>query len=233
MASTRFPGKMLADRTGTPLIVHCALNARRASTLDHVCIASDSDEIAAAAQRYGVEHFMTRGDHPNGTSRIAEVAPLLKADIIVNVQGDEPELPPEVIDAAVQALQNDPDAIVATAASPLVDQTLLGDPTVVKVVLDSNRRAMYFSRSAIPNDRDGDGPAHALRHIGLYVYRPAALVDYVALGEGQLERTEQLEQLRLLEHGRPIAVALVAQSHGGIDTPEQYEDWVARTTDSC
>ena len=233
MASTRFPGKMLADRTGTPLIVHCALNARKAGTLDHVCIASDSDEIKSAAEANGIEHFMTRSDHPNGTSRIAEIAPLLHADIIVNVQGDEPDLPPAVIDAAVNALQGDDEAVVATAAARLGDESLLQDPAVVKVVLDRRGRAMYFSRAAIGHNRDGDGPGRALRHVGIYVYRPGALADYAALDEGTLERSERLEQLRLLEHGRVIAVAVVEASHGGIDTPEQYADWVARTTDSC
>lgn len=227
LASTRFPGKMLADETGTPLIVHCAQNAARAGSVDHVCIASDSAAIASAASAAGVEHHMTRAHHVNGTSRIAEIASSLEADIIVNVQGDEPELPPEVIDAAVAALQRDSTVGVATAASAIHDAAQIDDPSIVKVVLDAQQRAIYFSRSGVPFDRDATGVTH-LRHVGLYAYTPEALLDYVQLPEGVLEVAERLEQLRLLEHGRPIAVALVDATHEGIDTPRQYAAWVAR-----
>ena len=232
MESARFPGKMLAAESGMPLIVHCVRNAARATLVDAVCIASDSAAIEASALEHGIDHHMTRPDHANGTSRIAEIAADLDADIIVNVQGDEPELEPEVIDAAIDALLADNTAAVATAASPITDPAELTDPNVVKVVLDSNGRALYFSRAAIGHDRDappsGSASGEALRHVGLYVYRPEALLDYVALPEGALERAERLEQLRLLEHGRVIAVARVKTSHAGIDTPEQYASWIAR-----
>ncbi|MFP8871406.1 MAG: 3-deoxy-manno-octulosonate cytidylyltransferase [Myxococcota bacterium] len=227
LESTRFPGKMLAAETGTPLIIHCAKNAARARSVDHVCIASDSDAIASAAIAAGIEHHMTGSHHANGTSRIAELVPVLDADFVVNVQGDEPELLPEVIDATVSALQREPSVGVATAASPIEDPTQLTDPAIVKVVLDVAQRAIYFSRSPIPFDRDGAGAAH-LRHVGLYVYRPEALLDYVQLPVGVLEKAECLEQLRLLEHGRSIAVAIVDAPHEGIDTPVQYAAWVAR-----
>ena len=228
MESTRFPGKMLAAESGMPLIVHCARNAARATHVDAVCIASDSAAIEAAAIEYGIDHRMTRPDHTNGTSRIAEIAADLHADIIVNVQGDEPELEPEVIDAAIDALLADDTAAVATAASPITDPAELTNPAVVKVVLDSDGRALYFSRAAIGHDRDAPGACEALRHVGLYVYRPEALLDYVALPEGALEQVERLEQLRLLEHGRVIAVARVKTAQTGIDTPEQYASWIAR-----
>jgi 3-deoxy-manno-octulosonate cytidylyltransferase (CMP-KDO synthetase) len=227
LESTRFPGKMLANKTGTPLIVHCAQNAALASCVDAVCIASDSKAIAAAAALAGIPHYMTRADHINGSSRIAEVAELLEADILVNVQGDEPELPPAVIDATVAALQRDSSVGVATAASPMSSSTQANDAAIVKVVLDAQQRAIYFSRAAIPFDRDGIGADH-LRHVGLYVYTPEALLDYVQLSPGKLEQAECLEQLRFIEHGRPIAVAIVDAPHEGIDTPEQYASWIAR-----
>ena len=227
LESTRFPGKMLADDTGTPLIIHCAMNAVRAASVDHVCIASDSEAIAAAATAAGIDHHMTASHHANGTSRIAEIVPKLNADIIVNVQGDEPELPPEVVDEAVAALQRDASVGVATAASRMDNPSQLADPSIVKVVLDASQKAIYFSRAAIPFDRDACGAIH-LRHVGLYVYRPEALLDYVQLPQGALETAECLEQLRLVEHGRPIAVALVDAPHEGIDTPQQYAAWVAR-----
>ena len=218
---------MLADKSGTPLIVHCAKNAMAAACVDHVCIASDSESIEAAATAAGIDHRLTRGDHPNGTSRIAEIADSLEADIIVNVQGDEPELDPSTIDAAIDALRCDPDAGIATVAAPCTDPTHVDDVNVVKVVVDQASRAIYFSRAPIPCDRDGAGVEY-LRHVGLYVYTPEALHDYVQLPPGVLEQTEQLEQLRLLEHARPIAVARVETCHCGIDTPQQYEDWLQR-----
>ena len=227
LESTRFPGKMLADETGTPLIIHCALNAARASSIDHVCIASDSEAIAAAANAANIDHHMTASHHVNGTSRIAEIVPRLDADIIVNVQGDEPDLPPEVIDAAVAALQRDSSVGIATAASPIDKPSQLADPSIVKVVLDTSQQAIYFSRAAIPFDRNACGATH-LRHVGLYVYRPKALLDYVQLEPGPLEKAECLEQLRLLEHRRHIAVAVVDAPDEGIDTPQQYAAWVAR-----
>ncbi len=230
MGSTRFPGKMLADDTGTPLIIHSALNARAAARIDEVVIASDSDAIAAAAHAAGFTHVMTRADHPNGTSRIAEAIDTIEADLIVNVQGDEPDLPPAAIDAAIEALLADPDASVGTAAARLNDTDDVHNPAVVKVVIDARGGALYFSRAAIPHDRDGlDAQGCSpLRHVGLYVYSPAALRDYISLPEGTLERLECLEQLRLLEHGRRIAVATVDAPHCGIDTPEQYAAWVAQ-----
>ncbi len=227
MGSTRFPGKMLAAESGTPLIVHSAHNAAAASLVEEVYIASDSVEIETAAVAHGIEHRMTRADHPNGTSRIAELVDSLEADIIVNVQGDEPDLEPAVIDTTIAALQADPDALVSTAATPIFDEGDLQNPAVVKVATTIQGRALYFSRGPIPHDRDGTAAAMPLRHVGLYVYRPEALQRYVQLPPTPLEQTECLEQLRLLEHGLPVTVARVGTRHVGIDTPEQYAQWLA------
>lgn len=240
-ASTRFPGKPLADRTGKPLIQHVHEAVARAKRIRRVVVATDDPRIADAVARFGGEAVMT-GEHPNGTSRIAEAVDKLypasggassgAPEVIVNVQGDEPEIAPAVIDALVDALAADPDAPMATVASPLPED---GDeamnPNVVKVVVDRRGRALYFSRAPIPHHRDPDPPTSApshLRHLGLYAYRRAFLPTYLALPATPLELAEKLEQLRVLEHGHPIAVVLTPTSHAGIDTPEQYEAFVQR-----
>ncbi|MCA9291636.1 MAG: 3-deoxy-manno-octulosonate cytidylyltransferase, partial [Phycisphaerales bacterium] len=186
------------------------------------------ERIAAAARAFGGEVVMTARDHPNGTSRLAEVARSLDDPIIVNVQGDEPEIDPRLIDDAVDTLVARPECVVATIATPLRDGEDHRDPNIVKVVLDARGRALYFSRAPIPHDRDGVGAAPPLRHVGLYVYRRAFLLEYVTLPVTPLETAERLEQLRILEHGYAIAVAVRASSHGGIDTPEQYDAFVRR-----
>jgi len=227
--SRRFPGKILADRTGKPLIQHVWERAGEAAA-DRVIIATDDDRIRVAAEGFGAEVIMTRGDHPNGTSRIAEAAAGLDADFIVNVQGDEPEIDPHLIDLAVDALVAHDDCPVSTVASPFAENEDPADPNVVKVVTDSSGRALYFSRALIPHDRDGIAttPAAPLKHLGLYVYRRPFLATYIALAPTPLERTERLEQLRVLEHGFGMAVAIGNASYTGIDTPEQYDAFVAR-----
>ncbi len=228
LGSTRFPRKALAAETGRALVLHVADAAARAGSVGRVVIATDGEEIRAAAERAGVEAVMT-GEHDNGTSRLDEAAETLGlADdaVVVNVQGDEPELDPAIIDAAVAALGAHD---MATVASPIAPGSAeLRDPNVVKVVLRRDGTAMYFSRAPIPHDRDGGGEGAALRHVGLYVYRRGFLRTYAALAPTALERTEKLEQLRALEHGRTIAVAVRESSHAGIDTPEQYAAFVAR-----
>jgi 3-deoxy-manno-octulosonate cytidylyltransferase (CMP-KDO synthetase) len=181
---------------------------------------------------FGGECIMTRSDHPNGTSRIAEAAESIDAPILVNVQGDEPEMDPSLIDLAVETLVKHPECPMATVAAPFGAGEPADDPNVVKVVLDRRGRAMYFSRALIPFDRDGTRAPESqpLKHVGLYVYRREFLAQYAALPPTPLEQTEQLEQLRALEHGFAIAVAIApapTQSHG-IDTPEQYEAFVKR-----
>lgn len=238
LGSTRFPGKVLADRTGKPLIQHVWESTRRAASLSRVVIATDDDRVLNAAKGFGAEAVMTSTEHPNGTSRLAEAAAklgLAPHAVVVNVQGDEPELDPSVIDDSVNALtRGEPaGAMIATAATPMGTGERPDDPNVVKVVLSRDGFALYFSRSRIPFDRDGVGgeAARCLRHIGLYVYRRSTLERYAAMAPTPLEQSEKLEQLRALENGLRIAVATVrpeATGGGGIDTPEQYAAFVGR-----
>lgn len=231
-ASVRFPGKVLADRTGKPLIQHVYERALLAKRIDRIVIATDDDRIADAVRSFGGECVVT-GDHPNGTSRIAEVATSLDVPIIVNVQGDEPEIDPALIDLAIDTLEEQPECPVATVAAPFGADESPTDPNVVKVVVNQNGRALYFSRAHIPHVRDAgsaQGTSLALKHIGLYVYRREFLSTYLSLAPSPLEQAEQLEQLRILEHGHQIAVAVTDHPvpHQGIDTPAQYEAFVAR-----
>lgn len=235
LGSSRFPGKVLADRTGRPLLVHACDRAREAASIERVIVAGDDERILEAARAHGYDACMTRTDHPNGTSRMAEVAESLdpaEAAIVVNVQSDEPELAPGAIDAAVAALEAHPECGCATTAFPFADGEDPADPSAVKVVLDGSGRALYFSRALVPHRRHdvgaGEPAAAPLRHAGLYAYRRDLLLRYPSLPEGRLERTERLEQLRLLEAGERIAVAIHDAGPGGIDTPEQYERFVAR-----
>lgn len=230
MASSRFPGKVLADKTGRPLIQHVWESARLSRRTGRWVIATDDQRVVAAAARFGAECVMTRADHPNGTSRLAEAAATLNLPahaIVVNAQGDEPEMDATAIDAAVEALERT-HAPVSTVATPLTAGERPDDPNIVKVVLAGDGTALYFSRALVPFPRDG-GPGHHLRHVGLYVYRREFLDRYVALPATDLERTEQLEQLRILYHGFRIAVAVrEVRGVGGVDTPEQYEQFVQR-----
>ena len=228
--STRFPGKLLADRTGKPLIEHVHERASAAACVTRVIVATDDERIRKAVTDFGGAAVMTRPDHPNGTSRIAEAAETIDDAIIVNVQGDEPDLDPALIDLAVEHLASRADCPMGTVASPFADGEDPADPNIVKVVLDGRGRALYFTRALVPYARDRDEPPAAapLKHVGLYVYRREFLAEYVRLPETPLERTERLEQLRVLEHGHSIAVAVGEAEHHGIDTPEQYEAFVAR-----
>ena len=229
-ASSRFPGKPLADRTGKTLIQHVVEAVRDARTIDRIIVATDDQRIAAAGTGFGGRAVMTRADHPNGTSRIAEVAAGLdpgSCPIVVNVQGDEPDIEPRLIDRLVEALDEDPDVPMATLAGPFTEQEDPTDPNIVKVVVDRRGRAIYFSRAQIPHDRDGRG-TRPLKHAGLYAYRRDFLLQYVQLAPTPLEQAEQLEQLRALEHGHAIAVVEAPLKHHGIDTPQQYEEFVGR-----
>src|SRR5690606_27130709 len=177
------------------------------------------------------EVVMTRSDHPHRTSRLAEVVkglPEAESQIVVNVQGDEPEIEPRVIDELGAGLLADPDAPMATLASDFAAGEDPTNPNVVKLVLNTQGRAMYFSRSLIPFDRDKTGNVQPLKHPGLYAYRRDFLLKYVTLPATPLEQAEQLEQLRALEHGYPIAIIRTQVRHHGIDTPEQYDAFVAR-----
>ncbi len=215
------------------LIWHVHERAKLAPSVSRVVVATDAPEVADVVRARGGEVVMTRVDHPNGTSRLAEAAAKLGLgpdQIVVNVQGDEPELDPAAIDAAVVALERT-GAPVSTVATPLESVGDAANPAIVKVVLRRDGTALYFSRATIPFDRDGVGggaAARPLRHLGLYVYRAGFLARYVELEPTPLERTEMLEQLRILEHGHAIAVAIVKTAGEGIDTPEQYAAFVAR-----
>ena len=233
-ASTRLPGKPLADIAGQPMVVRVAAVARSARS-DGVWVAADDERIIAAVRQHGFEAVMTREDHASGTDRIAEVADRLQwddADIVVNVQGDEPLLEPSLIEAVAGALRGDPDAAMATAAYPLTTADDFFNTNVVKVVCDSRGRALYFSRAPIPWDRDrfagrrdvlpADLPAQ--RHIGLYAYRVSFLRRFGQLAVSPLERCESLEQLRALWHGYSIQVVSVDHAPApGVDTPEDLE----------
>ena len=230
-ASTRLPGKPLADIAGRPMIVRVTDAARHARA-DGVWVATDDERIAAVVRQHGFDAVMTRADHASGTDRIAEVTDLMKwddADIVVNVQGDEPLLDPTLIEAVAGALRCDPDAAMATAAHPLTAVEDFFNPNVVKVVCDVRGRALYFSRAPIPWDRDrfadtrdilpSDLPAQ--RHIGLYAYRVDFLRRFGQLTTSPLERCESLEQLRALWHGYPIQVVSIDHPPApGVDTPE-------------
>lgn len=226
LGSTRFPRKVLADRTGKPLIRHVWDRARRAA-VSRAVVATDAEEVAAAVRAFGGQAVMTRPDHPNGTSRLAEAAAVLglaPGTLVVNVQGDEPEIEPEAINAAIAAARASA-APVATLAAPFTADESPDDPNIVKVVVRRDGTALYFSRARIPFPRT---PAAALRHIGLYAYRAGFLAEYVRLDPTPLEAAESLEQLRVLEHGHAIAVAVHPSTSRGIDTPEQYDAFVRR-----
>ncbi len=228
--STRFPGKPLAKETGKYLIEHVMERAAMATRLGRVIVATDDQRILDAVRGFGGEAMMT-GEHPNGTSRIAEVVAALGNEvgsIVVNVQGDEPEIEPAVIDQLIAGLEADQDAPMATLAADFAPDEDPADPNIVKLVLNPAGRAMYFSRSLIPFDRDRQGALKPLKHPGLYAYRREFLLKYVTLPATPLEQCEQLEQLRALEHGYAIAVVKAQVRHHGIDTPQQYADFVRR-----
>jgi 3-deoxy-manno-octulosonate cytidylyltransferase (CMP-KDO synthetase) len=206
-ASSRFPGKPLAAIAGLPMLQRVVEGARGAKRLRDVIVATDDARIAEACEKFGTRAVLTSADHANGTDRIAEVAAALDDEVVVNVQGDEPLIEGFVIDAAVAALLETPEAPMATIVHR-AEPGALADPNRVKVVLDRAGFALYFSRSPIPHRRDG-ADAELWQHVGLYAYRREFLARYVALAPTPLERAEQLEQLRALEHGHRIRAAVV------------------------
>ncbi len=220
-AATRLPGKPLVAIRGKPMIQWVVEGCRGARRLDRVVVATDDERIADACRAFGAEVALTRSDHPSGTDRVAEAAAGLDCDVVVNVQGDEPLIEGSVIDAAVGALEADPELPMATLVHPAAPEAL-GDPNRVKVVVDHRWRALYFSRSAIPHRRDPDVPGPRVwQHIGLYVFRREFLEAFVRLDPSPLERSEALEQLRALENGYPIGVAPVEGWESiPVDVPE-------------
>jgi 3-deoxy-manno-octulosonate cytidylyltransferase (CMP-KDO synthetase) len=236
LASSRLPRKLLLSETGKPLLQHTYEAARRAERPAGLCVAADHDEIAFAVRAFGGSVRMTSPDCASGTDRVAEVARHLpEADIIVNVQGDEPELAGSSIDRVVQLLEEDPALEMSTLATPIRDRKQLEDPACVKVVFDAAGRALYFSRSPIPHAREwknsllSDNPPHFHQHVGLYAYRREFLLRLASLPRTPLEKLENLEQLRVLENGHAIAVGVVDEPTVGIDTPEDYRAFVSRT----
>jgi 3-deoxy-manno-octulosonate cytidylyltransferase (CMP-KDO synthetase) len=225
-ASTRLPGKPLVPLGGKPMIERVWDRVRQAASVSGVLVATDDERIRSAVQAFGGQAVMTRSDHRSGTERIAEVAAARKdIDIFVNVQGDEPLIDPAAIDQAVEAIQADAEVSVSTLAVPIGNPADIMDPNVVKVVLDFDGNALYFSRAPIPWVRDRGGPVHAqhLKHLGLYAFRRDALLEFATFPQGDLERIEQLEQLRWLENGYRIRVAETEHDSVSVDVPEDVK----------
>jgi len=224
-ASSRLPGKALADIHGSPMIAHVVDRARESSA-SRVIVATDDQRIADAVADYDCEVCMTRVDHESGSDRLAEVVDKLDisdAEVIVNVQGDEPLIPGMLIDQVAAALEIAGDAVMSTAARAIEDQADIDNPNVVKVIFDRNGRAMYFSRAPIPYARD-ERFTNAWHHIGIYAYRSSFLKRYDQLARSAIEQTECLEQLRVLDNGDAIMVETVDYDTGiGVDTAEDLE----------
>jgi 3-deoxy-manno-octulosonate cytidylyltransferase (CMP-KDO synthetase) len=213
--STRFPAKMIADETGKPLVQYAWEIAHNAKSIDAVLVATDSPEIAARVEAFGGEVVMT-GEHPNGTSRIAEAVADIPCDLIVNMQGDEPELDPAVIDATVEAIGEHQ---MGTACCALRNDEIENE-NVVKVIVGDDGTAVDFVRT-MPEGK-------AARHLGLYVYTPAFLQQFILMTATEHEVARRLEQMRAIDNGYTIAIAKVDSQPSGIDTPEQYADFVSR-----
>lgn len=234
LGSTRLPRKPLLRETGKFLIQHVAERARAATRAARVVVATDADEVVLACASFGQDAVLTSESHPSGTDRCAEAARALAArgerfDLVVNVQGDEPELDPGHVDRVIE-LMEEGRAPLGTLAEPLGDPDEAALPQVVKVVLDAEGFALYFSRARIPHDAaHGEGARGWLRHLGIYAYTPEALERFCALARAPIEERERLEQLRALHHGMRIRAAVVPPSGArGIDTPEDYAAFVRR-----
>lgn len=241
MASTRLANKMLLAETGKPLVQHTyetALQARRPS---RVVVATDHAAIRNAIQAVGGDAVMTSVNCASGADRVAEVAQLLpEVDIFVNLQGDEPDLDPAAIDQLIDLLEQAPNEVMATLAAPIRDAERIEDPSIVKVVFDSHKRSLYFSRSPIPHAREAHDPEELAevaslnppryyQHIGIYAYRRDFLLSLSELPPSPLEQTEKLEQLRVLEAGQTILVGQIDSAAPGIDTAADYQAFVKRT----
>lgn len=236
LESTRLPRKLLLRETGKSVLQHTYEAARRAAKPRGVCVAADHDEIAEEVRRFGGQVIMTDPAAASGTDRIAEVARQMPdVEIVVNVQGDEPEIAGSAIDMAIRLLEDCPGAVMATLATPIRSREQLDEPSCVKVVFDDQRRALYFSRSPIPHARQwddallGDDPPHFHQHVGLYAYRREFLLRLAELPRSDLEKLENLEQLRVLSAGFTILVGIVDEPTIGIDTEKDYRAFVRRT----
>jgi 3-deoxy-manno-octulosonate cytidylyltransferase (CMP-KDO synthetase) len=229
--SSRLPGKPLLKQTGKYLVQHVYERACQTRQGAEVLIATDDPRIVAAVQSFGGRVVLTRRDHASGTDRVAEVARRLDADVIINLQGDEPLIDPAALDLLPDLLKRDPEAEMATLAVPILSLDQWHSPNCVKVVCDGRGRALYFSRSPIPFVRDSSpnfpaDPPRFLQHLGLYAYRRSFLLRLAELPPEPLEQLEKLEQLRVLAHGHRITVGVVRQASIGVDTREDYEQFV-------
>lgn len=222
--STRLEGKPLKDICGKPMIQRVYEAAQGAKLLDQIYVATDDERIVHAVKTFGGNVQLTAVDHKTGTDRIAEVAANLAVDIVVNLQGDEPLLNPAMIDEVIQPLVDDPALPMSTLCVPILEEEALHDPNVVKAVFDQRGNALYFSRSLIPYPRKRDNFT-AYEHLGLYAYRKDFLMTYINLPQSRLEINESLEQLRVLEAGYRLKVAVSAHPYDGVsvDTPEDLE----------
>jgi 3-deoxy-manno-octulosonate cytidylyltransferase (CMP-KDO synthetase) len=220
--ATRLPGKPLVPLAGAPMIQRVYQRAKLSTLAARVIVATDDDRIMKAVEKFGGEARLTRSEHRTGTERVAEVAAHTEGQVFVNVQGDEPLLNPEVVDAAITALLEEPVASIATVATPIKLPADVMDPNVVKTVIDFDDNALYFSRAPIPWVRDVASKIEVrhLKHLGLYVFQRDALLEYPTLPQGTLEKIEQLEQLRWLENGWKIRVAEVEHDSISVDVPE-------------
>lgn len=229
--STRFPGKVLASDTGKYLVQHTFERACAAKMVDQVLIAADDERVIKACESFTDKCVMTSDQHQSGTDRIAEAVADIKADIVINVQADEPEIDPNCIDYLVKLLTDDHDSQMATLVAPFENLEQVEDPNVVKAIVDHRGRAIYFSRLPIPYDRDAAGTGTLkkyLRHIGIYAYRKVFLMNITQTQQTPLELCEKLEQLRVLESGYSIITGKVEHAWTGIDTRQQYENFVKR-----
>lgn len=220
--SMRLPGKPLLALAGKPMIQHVYERAKLSKLAKRVIVATDDKRIVKAVEEFGGEARITRTDHRTGTERVAEVAAHEEGEVFVNVQGDEPLLDPVAVDTAISFLLEEPAAAISTVATPIKTPADIMDPNVVKTVLDFDGNALYFSRAPIPWVRDTTGKIQVrhLKHLGLYVFQRDALLEFPTLPQGELERVEQLEQLRWLENGWKIRVAEVEHDAVSVDVPE-------------
>jgi 3-deoxy-manno-octulosonate cytidylyltransferase (CMP-KDO synthetase) len=240
--STRFPGKALVPIKGKPMIQWVYEGTRRSKLINRVIVATDDERILSAVKSFGGEAMMTSPHHATGTDRIAEVAKSLDCDIVVNVQGDEPLIQPEMIDEAIAPLVSDASIPMGTLCRKIENREEAFDPNVVKVVFNKNSFALYFSRAPIPWDRDAwagkgsweelnlSGPLY--KHIGLYVYRREFLLDYAGLPRTALEDAEKLEQLRALENGHRIKLVITRYESFGVDIPDDLSKILKRLQES-
>jgi 3-deoxy-manno-octulosonate cytidylyltransferase (CMP-KDO synthetase) len=229
--SSRLEGKVLAKKSGKFLVQHTCERALLAKGISQVLIAADDDRVMQACKSFGAACIMTSVAHQSGTDRIAEAVKDISADIIVNLQADEPEIDPANIEKVAALLANNPDADMATLIAPFEVAEQVANPNIVKCVIDTRGRALYFSRSPIPYNRSTGGIGSAKdywRHLGIYAYRRDFLMKFTQLPPGFLETMEKLEQLRALENGFTILTAKVERAWDGVDTPEQYEAFVNR-----